>query len=349
MDAENLRRRADWDRERETLLGRRISDLHLSIRGSRVERLVTALNEELEKRGIAYHPTVYLSDQWGCPDRTPVIGVPFYLADPRLESIEREMAGTIEDDAESLRYLRHECGHAINYAFQLYQRPDWRAVFGRFSQPYHDRYDADPLSRAYVRHILGWYAQKHPDEDFAETFAVWLATDDWRARYRDWPALEKLEYVERIMREIADRHLEPEQPSEDDLPVEAMQYSVAEHYRLSEETLPIGDPRQFDVDLHRLFLGAAQAPSGESARGFLERHRGEVVSRITYWTGESPSLVRSLLNHLAARAGDLDLRVGTLEAATLIELTAFATTVVMHHRHAHTARPEERRRGGSAA
>src|SRR3954471_10577854 len=181
-----------WAAERAELLGHRISDIGLAVEGTRVERLTGRLYEELAKRGVAFRPPVYLSDQWGCPDGTPLIGVPFYLADPRLERIEAEMAGGVEDDDEAMRYLRHEAGHAVNYAFQLYERPEWRSRFGSFAKPYRERYRADPLSRAHVRHILGWYAQKHPDEDFAETFAVWLTPGlDWREQYAGWPALQK--------------------------------------------------------------------------------------------------------------------------------------------------------------
>ena len=82
---------ATWDTERAQLLGRRISELELAISGSRVERLVARLYDELAERGIAFRPPVYLSDQWGCPDGTPLIGVPFYLADARLERIEAEL------------------------------------------------------------------------------------------------------------------------------------------------------------------------------------------------------------------------------------------------------------------
>jgi hypothetical protein len=53
-------------------------------------------------------------------------------------------------------------------------------------------------------HLDDWYAQAHPDEDFAETFAVWLTPDlDWRARYRGWKAIAKLEYVDELMRSLA--------------------------------------------------------------------------------------------------------------------------------------------------
>jgi hypothetical protein len=326
-----------WDEERSALLGRKISELGLSIYGSRVERLVDTLYAELQAKGISFRPTVYLSDQWGCPDGTPLIGVPFYLVDPRLEQIEAEMSAGVENDDESMRYMRHECGHALNYAFKLYERADWRAVFGQFSRPYRERYRADPFSRDYVRHILGWYAQKHPDEDFAETFAVWLTPDrDWRREYAGWPALGKLEYVECVVREVASVQPTPAVPAEDDLPVEAMRYTVAEHYAASEDRVPIGDERQFDTDLRRIFMSAADAPGGEAAQWFIRRHYREIVSRISYWTSESPSVVRSLVDHLARRGEALELHVGGLEAATLVELTAFGTAVVMNHRYAHT-------------
>jgi hypothetical protein len=327
----------EWEEERSALLGKRISDLGLQIRGSRIERLVDELYRELEARSISFRPPVYLSDQWGCPDGTPLIGVPFYLVDRRLERIEAEMSGSVEDDAEAMRYLRHECGHAVNYAFKLYERADWRRTFGSFSQPYRERYRADPFSRAYVRHILGWYAQKHPDEDFAETFAIWLTPgSDWRSEYAGWPALEKLEYVDRVLAEIRELAPDAAQPTEDDLPVESMNYTVAEHYDSGWEAIPIDDARQFDTDLRRIFASAADAPSGMLASEFIERHNREILVRLSYWTGESPAVVRSLLDHLIARSRVLGLRVSGLEAATLVELTAFGTAVVMNYRHTQT-------------
>jgi hypothetical protein len=326
-----------WERERTALLGRKISGLGLTVRGSRVERLVDALYGELAGHGIAFHPPVYLSDQWGCPDGTPIIGVPFYLVDEKLERIEAEMSAGIEDDTEAMRYMRHECGHAINYAFRLYERPEWRSTFGPFSRPYRERYRADPFSREYVRHILGWYAQKHPDEDFAETFAVWLTPNrDWRTEYAGWPALAKLEYVDRVMHEIGPRTPSAPLPGEDDLPVESMHYTLAEHDAESDESVPIEDPRQFDRDLRGIFVTVSDAPQGEAAQWFIHRHYREIVSRIAYWTGETPSIVRSLLDHLASRSETLDLRVGSLEASTLIELTAFGSAVVMNYRHTRT-------------
>jgi hypothetical protein len=243
------------------------------------------------------------------------------------------MSFGVESDAEAMRYLRHEAGHAFNYAFQLYEAPEWRELFGSFSRPYRERYRANPFSRDHVRHILTWYAQKHPDEDFAETFAVWLTPgNDWRADYAGWPALRKLEYVDRVMREIATQDPAIGPPTDDDLPVEAMRYSVAEHYEDASESVPIEDERQFDVDLRQIFVRESDAPSGEPAHEFLRRHYREIVARVAFWTSEQPSVVRSLIDVLERRAEKLGVRVGAVEAATLIELTSFATAVVMLYR-----------------
>jgi hypothetical protein len=336
-------RPAEWDVERSELLGRRISDLGLEIEGTRVERLVERLYTELAERGVTFRPPVYLSDQWGCPDGTPLIGVPFYLADKRLERIEAEQAGAVEGDEEAMRYLRHEAGHAVNYAFRLYDRADFSNNFGDYARPYRERYAADPLSRAYVRHILGWYAQKHPDEDFAETFAVWLTPGfDWRTEYAGWDALRKLEWMDAVMRELAPQAPAVPEISKDDLPVESMDWTVSEHYALDEEPFPLGDGRQFDGDLLRVFARPADSPAGEPAARFLSQHEGELVTRVSYWTGESAPLVRALVHALRDRAATLSLRVSGLEAATLIELTAFGTAVMMHWRYTHDGRARGR-------
>ncbi len=190
------------DREQRDLLSRKISDLALKIPGTRLEELINELYQELEKAGISFKPKTYLSDEWGCPQGVPVIGIPFYLADPRLCKLEGELTGIeAETDAEVMMYLRHEAGHAFNYAYRLYLKTEWRRLFGPFSQPYKEEYKPIPFSARFVHHIPGWYAQKHPDDDFAETFAVWLTPgSEWRKKYADTPALTKLLYVDRVVR-----------------------------------------------------------------------------------------------------------------------------------------------------
>jgi hypothetical protein len=323
-----------WENERHALLAQRISDIGLEIRGTLLEKLRDQLYAELAAKGLVFKPPVYLSDQWGCPDGTPLIGVPFYLADARLSRIEEDFSQSVETEEESMKFIRHEAGHAFNYAYRLYDRPDWRKIFGPYSRPYRERYRPNPFSRNFVRHILGWYAQKHPDEDFSETFAVWLTPGlDWRREYEGSGALAKLEYVDAVMREVANEVPEVPEPSEDDLPVSAMTYTVADHYKDSAGAVPLRDARIFDGDLRTIFTDDAAAPDAVSAAEFIARHRREIVTRIAYWTGENANAVRQFVDFLADRSGELRLKAGGLEAAILIELTAFGTAVIMNYRY----------------
>ena len=228
-------RSGNWEAFRRRLLGRRICDLGLRIKGSPVEPFVAQLKRELSVKGIDYTPAFYLTDSWGCPDRVPAVGIPFYLACTLLGRIEKEQTGDLEDRRMIMQLLRHEAGHAINYAFRLWEEPGWRNTFGPFSLPYREAFDPNPWSRRFVRHLCSWphgytYAQKHPDDDFAETFAVWLTPrSGWRRRYRCWPAMDKLMYVDRLMRQVADR--QPKRKGGRLVnPVSRLTMSLAEHY-----------------------------------------------------------------------------------------------------------------------
>jgi hypothetical protein len=187
--------------QQENLLSRKINELPLHIRGTHLQELIFQLYKELQKAGILFKPKAYLSDGWGCPDRVPVIGIPFYLADPALSKLQAQMTGEkIADDETFMMLLRHEAGHTFNYVYRLYEKPKWQKIFGLFSLPYLDDYKdkVDPCSTRFVHHIGGCYAQKHPDDDFAETFAVWLTPgSDWQKVYSGTPAIEKLQFVDR--------------------------------------------------------------------------------------------------------------------------------------------------------
>jgi hypothetical protein len=195
------------DARQQDLLSRKISELPLRVEGMHLEGLVMRLYKELQVAGIAFKPNIYLSDSWGCPDEVPVIGIPFYLADPTVCSLLGQMGGIeVGDDATLMMILRHEAGHAFNYAYRLYDKPDWQTLFGSFSQPYKDEYQVDLSSTRFVHHLAEWYAQKHPDDDFAETFAVWLTPySDWQTAYAGTPASDKLQYVERVAAEYGEK------------------------------------------------------------------------------------------------------------------------------------------------
>ena len=334
--------------EARELLHRRISELGLRLEGSILEKYVQQLYAELAARGLQrFRPGVYLSDEWACPDREPVIGIPFYLADPKLQELERAI-NDVEDEREILMYLRHEAGHAFNYAYQLFQTQEWRELFGDFDTPYSEQYAPVPFSRRFVRHIAGWYAQKHPDEDFAETFAVWLtpeegasdgrspkgaASEGWKRKYKGWPALRKLEYVDRVARELADK--QPPRALEvavRELPVEQMATTLEQFYKEHQidEEAALADLLP-DAELEDIFL-RKPGPEARPASAFLLEHRKAIVDKITYWTGVRRSLIRKLMEMIGRRCRALELSVEKKrEPQHLIEVVAFATTLAMNY------------------
>lgn len=332
----------DWSVERERLMQNRIKDLNLKIEGTYLERIVERLYAELGAVGIELRPKVYLSDEWSCPDGVPVIGIPFYLADERLSRIEDEMMDGVEAQTEEeiLSYLRHEAGHAFNYAHKLYETPEWERLFGSFHRPYLEDYTPRPFSRDFVRHIPGWYAQKHPDEDFSESFAVWLTPgSNWQQVYRDWGCYPKLLYVERIVRERG-RSAPLVTGADYDFAAEELLHSIDEHYRKTRPSL-LDVPAHFDADLERIFeraqgdLGRDPAAAGWlPADRFLSQHRRAVVNEIAYWTGPYDVIVKSLVNHFIDRCRALSLWVDPKrDRDALIEFMAFATTLCMNKLH----------------
>ncbi len=318
--------------EVQDLLGKRISQLGLRLEGSPVERYVQQLHRELDRKGLKrFRPVCYLTDEWGCPSGQPVIGIPFYLADPKLARLEREM-DHLEDAREIMMYLRHEAGHAFNYAYRLYATLPWRATFGPFNRRYRDHYRPVPFSRKYVRHIAGWYAQKHPDEDFAESFAVWLTPrSNWRRRYRGWPALEKLRYVDKVARQLRD--IEPTVSTGDfDVTVEDMKVTLEQFYRRLRRQNRTAVNVAMEADLTDMFFPKGRRRKGvRPAWEIVEAHRGTLIDRITYWTGVRRPVVRALVERIARSCHELELYAEEgRESHYLVELTTYGTTLAMN-------------------
>jgi hypothetical protein len=315
-----------------------IRDLGLTIAGTRLEPILAEFQSELEQVGLRkLRPRFYLSTEWGVPMDTIAIALPFYLARPDLTELHAQRTGHVEgvSRADILRYLRHEMGHVVGYAHRLYDRSDWVNQFGSITQPYLEDYRPQPFSRRFVRHLPGWYAQKHPDEDWAETFAVWMTPGvDWRADYAGWPdALAKLEYTERVIAELAD--VDPiqtdDQPDED---VGELDYSLEEFYQDLDgaaEELPQG----LDGALRAIFADLAgdsgpRAPAGDLMRR-LER---DVVANVFVWTGHFPEKTRALVHHLAVRADALGLAYpNNRDGEVVVAVTTLVTALAMNHVH----------------
>lgn len=317
------------------LLRKPIKELGLRLEGSPLEKYVGQLYKEIERKGLKhFRPACYLTDEWGCPSGEPVIGIPFYLADPKVAALERDM-NDLEDEREILMYLRHEAGHAFNYAYELYKTDEWRDLFGPFRRPYREHYRPVPFSRRFVRHLAGWYAQKHPDEDFAETFAVWLTPrSNWRKRYRGWGALRKLRYLDRAARQVADR--EPLRPmGATDVTVEEMEITVEDFYRHNtpDEAHAIRD-LALDSDLADIFLKPPprRRKGIRPAAQLMAEHRKEIVDKVTYWTGVRRPLIKKLVESIETRVTELKLAaLRDREAAHVVEITAYATTLAMNY------------------
>jgi len=239
----------------------------------------------------------------------------------------------LEDSRQIMMYLRHEAGHAINYAYALHKTPEWKHLFGPYRKPYRDAYRPIPFSRSFVRHMEGWYAQKHPDEDFAETFAVWLTPGSrWRQKYKGWPALEKLRYVDRTFRKLGS--IDPVRPrGRTDITVEEMDTTVGDFYEavLSEQPSPGDLP--LDSDLQDIFnAGRRRKKDVRPAVELLRENHKSLVDKLTYWSGVPRPLIKKLVESIETRVSEMDLRVNVKqEKECLTELTVYATALAMNY------------------
>ncbi|MEM9645772.1 MAG: putative zinc-binding metallopeptidase [Planctomycetota bacterium] len=294
------------------LLDMRICDLPLKLKESQLQQRVDQLHREIVDRGIPFKPHCWLSDDWYSPDGIPGIAIPFYLAHPRLMRLERQQLLEVEGGTQPwcMKILRHEAGHAIDTAYRLRRKPAYRRVFGSVSQPYREYYQPTPNSRDYVLHLEMWYAQAHPLEDFAETFAVWLRPRSrWRATYRDWPALEKLMQVDHFMQSI-----EGKKPvvrtRKTDVPLSRIRKTLREHYQEKREHYGLDFPSVYDADLRRLFNGSPSSKRIPTAAAFLSRIRGELRRVVARWTGEYTYTIDQVIQEMIERCRELELRVG---------------------------------------
>ena len=227
------RRKYPWEKlSDEQLLKQRLSSLKVTVEGTWLEDCLNTLNDELQARGIRLRPHAWISSEWFSPADVPGIAIPFYLAHPRLMKLEKKMMLDVEGGtwSECMAILRHEAGHAVQHAYQPQRRRRWQQLFGLSSKRYPRHYRPNPASRRFVQHLRLWYAQSHPDEDFAETFAVWLRPrSNWRTRYAGWPALKKLEYVDELMGEIGGTR-PPVMTRERVDPLSSLSKTLGEHY-----------------------------------------------------------------------------------------------------------------------
>jgi hypothetical protein len=319
----------------ETLLDLQFRELDLRIEGTDLALRIEQLNGELASRGLLFRPHFWLSDEWFTPDGIPGVAIPFYLAHPRVAKLEMAQMLEVEggDPDSCMRILRHEAGHAIDNAFHLRRRRQRRELFGDHRLDYPESYTPKPYSKNFVLHLDSWYAQSHPDEDFAETFAVWLTPDaQWRQRYQDWPALKKLEYMDALMRSLAGT-APPVLATETLDPLAALKRTLRQHYRKKRRHYGVDYPSFYDRDLRRLFSDAPEFGQNMTAAQFLIRIRKPVRRLVGSWTGIYQYTIDQVFEDMIERCRQLNLRLRGPEDQARLEFTVLLTVQTMNYLH----------------
>ena len=319
----------------EKLLEVRMCDLGVSIEGTDLEPRIAQLNAELEARDLRFRPYFWLSDEWFTPDGVPGIAIPFYLAHPRLARLELAQMLEVEggDPDSCLRILRHEVGHAIDNAYRLRRRRTRRRLFGNPGIEYPEYYTPKPYSKSFVHHLDHWYAQSHPDEDFAETFAVWLdPASMWATRYAGWPAQRKLEYMDRLMRLLSRARPKVKSKREVD-PLRRLKKTLREHYRRKREHYGLDHPDFYDSDLRNLFSDSPEYAKNLPAARFVRKIRKDVRGRVASFTDSYQYTIDQLLEKVIERCRELNLRLMDSEEETKTDFMVFLTVQTMNYLH----------------
>ena len=327
------RRKFPWESLSDNeLLERRLSGLRVTVEDTWLEDCLHNLHQEMGERGLRLRPHAWISSEWFSPDNTPGIAIPFYLAHPRLMKLENKMMLDVEGGtwSECMAILRHEAGHTVQHAYQLQRRRRWQQLFGPSSKRYPRWYRPNPGSRRYVQHLRLWYAQSHPDEDFAETFAVWLRPrSNWRTRYAGWPALKKLEYVDELMDEIAGkRPLLTARERVD--PLNELSQTLGEYYKKKQALYAFNAPKTYDRDLYRLFSAEPRHARSQPASMFIRRHRARIRQLVAKWTGENQLTLDAVLDDMIIRCREHNLRAVGSERKLFMDFTVLLTAKTMH-------------------
>ena len=325
---------ADWvSLSDEELLDRKMSQLGLKLESTELQPLVQRLYDELSQKGLIFHPPCHVGDEWFVPVGIPAIFIPFFLVHDRLRKLERKMILEVEGETPEwfLKLIRHEAGHAYSYAYRLYKRKKWQETFGLASTEETEFYRPRPYSRSFVVHLDDWYAQSHPDEDFAESFAVWLTPGlDWRARYAGWKALQKLEYVDTLMRSLAGKP-PIHQPVFRVADFDCLNLKLKTYYARKRKLYEDSYPDFYDNDLKQLFAAGPDTAGRPKASAYLRQRRRPLMNSVCQWTNEKKYRVDKLLARLIDRCDQLGLHLKADDPQQNLQVSAYITTLVMNH------------------
>jgi len=329
------------------LLNTRICDLPVKIEGTWASECIDQLHRELHEKGIDFKPECYLADEWLTPERETCIGIPFYLAHPALIRLEKKFMIDAEGETRQwcMKLLRHEAGHAMCYAYRFHKRKRWQNIFGPSNAEYKDTYKYRPYSKNYVRHLDGYYAQYHPDEDFVETFAVWMTPDlDWQTQYKGWRAFQKLKYVDKLMSEIQGKK-PPVTSKQKFWRVATLRMTLKNYYKKKRHFWAEEFPDFHDSFLQKNFVEY----NGENANlpraaDVIRKHRRTILNSVSKYSGERKYVINDLLKDVQKRSKELKLAVTSDEISVSLNLSSYITSLIMNYLYTGRFRGEKKRR-----
>ncbi len=277
---------------------------------------IKQLHRELATKGLKFRPHIWISDDWFCPDGHTGFAIPFYILHPRLIAMMKQSHLTVEgySPRQRMQILRHETGHALDNAYYLRRNKQRQRIFGLSSTPYPKSYEPQAYSKQYVRHLSPNYAQAHPDEDWAETFAVYLDPDSrWQSRYTSGVVYNKLSCVESLIGTLRDR--QPCKTNHQELePISLDTRTFAGWIREQQKQRQPKGPTEIDRALRRIFAeNQAKIVSRLPAASFVQRVRPDLIQQVAAHTGRRQYEVSFLVQNLQHRINALDLSLKNSE------------------------------------
>ncbi len=327
----------------EELLEKRVCELSVQVNNTILEDWIRSLYDELAAKQLLFRPVCYLADEWFVPTGATSIGIPFYLAHPRLIQLEKKMMLEVEGGTEKefRKLIRHEAGHALYYAYGLQKEKQLVRIFGPSSDETPATYRPKTYSKNFVRHLPNWYAQCDADEDFAETFAVWCDPESrWKEVYAGWGALKKLEYVDALMNSLQNREPVLSRPLRD-CSAHRIKARLKTYYQRRKKECEEDYPDFYDPDLKKIFSSDEACQKNMPAHVFMARNQKIMIDKIALWTGDKKYNISRLLKKLQQRCKDLSLYLSkngedtfitdTRVADTRIDVAAYLTSMITHH------------------
>jgi hypothetical protein len=293
----------------EELLELRFCDLDLKLEDSRLEPLIETLYKDLEKKGINFKPHVWISEDWFSMDGIPGIAVPFYIVHKRLGKLCTKFGLEAEglSHSDALKLLRHESGHAIDNAFKLRLIRQRQKLFGLSSMDYPESYVPNKEAACFVSHLNPWYAQAHPDEDWAETFATWLTPNsNWKKVYQDSHALVKLYFMDEVMKGLNGK-VPLVQKNQQPGNINFNRRKLKTFFTEKMESLKSKVTVPWMIHVGRLFDVKKNLKKSKliSAQKFMIENKYDFAQKIALWTGHNSYTILQNLNEIESKCEDL--------------------------------------------